>query len=234
MKGLIYKEIILYGKQALLFLGAVILLSSIMFAEPPADSIAVVNVMICVIYMFIFLVVGMFEQGLYEKDENYRWRIFISSTPKLMKTQILVKYMSTLFISVCTLIWCIVLERMVELRGGIELKTIQVCIIMLGIQMMFRAVEIPVVIRFGSKYASLYRMIVTFMVMSVVLIYLLFGNLEIFCSREQFFRFILKLLEGDKKQMLWRWCTYTVVTSGILYVLSYKISVLLGKEKIYM
>ena len=54
MKGLIYKEIILYGKQALLFLGAVILLSSIMFAEPPADSIAVVNVMICVIYMFIF------------------------------------------------------------------------------------------------------------------------------------------------------------------------------------
>lgn len=230
MKGLIYKDIILYGKQALLFLGAVMLISSIMLVEPPADAAAVITLLICIVYMFIFLIVGMFEQGIYEKDENYKWKFFIASTPKLMKTQILVKYISTLFIASFTLLWCVVLEQIVKVRDSVSIKTIPVCVMMFGIQIIFRAVEIPVVVRFGSRYASMYRMIVSFIVISIVFTYMLFGNLEIFFSKEQFFKFIMKILEGDLKEMFRRWCGYTIAAAGILYFISYRISVRIAEK----
>ena len=97
-------------------------------------------------------------------------------------------------------------------------------------QMIMRAIEIPIIFRFGSKYGSIYRMTVGFFLCFGVMVYLLFGDLSIWGSEEQILDTIVELISGNQYVMLRNFSIRMFVVAGLCYLISYFVSVRLYKK----
>ena len=108
------------------------------------------------------LVVEMFQQGIFEHDERKVWLSFIGSTSHGVQKQVLSKYAFQLILSTAVFAWCSIFflcAKFIENNCNIEwaFKFLQ---ILLWIQIFFRAVENPFLIRFGSKRGNMIRVTV--------------------------------------------------------------------------
>lgn len=235
MFSLLYKDIVLYLKQCGLIFAGILLFSSSLLIVPAeeemTDSKGLIMLLLCVYHVITFFLIGMLEQGIYEKDENQKWQMFLSSTPLLYQGQILSKYIETLILSATAVLWSLFYERLVLLKYDIHFSTIKVCLMLFAIQIIFRAIEMPIIILLGSKYGSKCRALVSGIVLFVVFVYLLFGNIDFFVKEESILKFIVKLLDGDKKTMLTRVSSILFCTGGVAYALSCIVALRLWKKR---
>ena len=151
-----------------------------------------------------------------------KWQNFIVSTPDGVHKQIASKYIFNIGIAGIAVN---ILLIVVYIAGAIANKDIAlyslIVISFFSLQIFVRAFESPFLVRFGSKYGNIFRMVCIALLTFGVTIYLLFGDLSIFGSLDSFLNFMKELAQKDGFIYTLR---LTPVLCLILYYLSYRIS----------
>ncbi|MBR6580867.1 MAG: ABC-2 transporter permease [Ruminococcus sp.] len=182
-------------------------------------------------YVMGFLVADTISSKTLTNDEFKKWAYFISSTPALSKGQVIVKYISSFIISMICMISLFLTDTFMSMavkKYEIEMlfDAKKLFIPLFLVMIVFRAVDIPFVLRFNSKKGSAMKGAVLGVLFVAVLIYLLFGPLPTKGSE-----LLMKIMEISAKFQMGvynkliikiEWISAAVV--AVLYVLSYFIS----------
>lgn len=233
MSGYLLKDWILYRKQIIIFSLATLLLSAPTLIDSGELATAeLIQVILCIMCVLIFLIIGMFEQGICEFDEQEKWKMYVISSPQTKSGIVLEKYIFTFIITSVVFLWCKILNIAVAMKNDIKFNIIWFIVILAAIQLILRAIELPLIIGFGSKCGAHYRMVVTYILMSVIFVYLLFGDLSIFGSEEKIIRLFVNMLSGDLKEKLRHFAEILLGGSVVLYFISFIISCKLYKRNI--
>ncbi len=225
MFGLLYKEMITQRKQLLMFTPFLLLCLTVGIIIPittanMSDAQFGLSTVLCI--TMVMLLSGMLEQGTFANDEMTKWQNFIVSTPDGVHKQIASKYIFNIGIAGIAVN---ILLIVVYIAGAIANKDIAlyslIVISFFSLQIFVRAFESPFLVRFGSKYGNIFRMVCIALLTFGVTIYLLFGDLSIFGSLDSFLNFMKELAQKDGFIYTLR---LTPVLCLILYYLSYRIS----------
>lgn len=226
MAGLLYKELIL-NKKSLLTSFVGILFSSIFIFFPAGElsESPIYSFAMAIICILIFAIAGAAEQSIFTPDERKKWADFISSTPLAAKGQVRSKYYFSLLISLTTFIYCFLAFSINAVVQGKDCGVFLIAYLMLTAQLFIRSVEMPFLVRFGSKYGNNIRLSIGCIFMFFVFAYYLFGDLSIFGSFEDFMEWFSNLVNG--KYFTWIMAVISVtvpIATVAIYFLSYKIS----------
>ncbi len=182
-------------------------------------------------YVMGFLVADTISSKTLSNDELKKWAYFISSTPALPKGQVIVKYISSFIISVICMISLFLTDTFMSMtakKDEIEIlfDAKKLFIPLFLTMILFRAVDIPFVLRFNSKKGSAMKGAVLGVLFVVAVIYLLFGPLPTEGSEllMKIMEIVAKFQMGayDKLIIKIEWISAAFVAA--LYVLSYFIS----------
>ena len=185
MFGLVYKELVTRKKQLIILL-PIIALFTIMVIADAATNDEYVGVMLMLAAVCIILVSGMFEQGSFENDETKKWLSFIGSAEDGVRKQIGSKYLFNLILMISVFTYLELIFELAVAMTGINADIFFMALqLMMFFQMVYRAVESPFMVAFGSKYGNTIRMIVMLILVFGFIVYALFGDLSIFGSTEE-------------------------------------------------
>lgn len=213
MVGLIYKEFAIQ-RRSLTILGVscglfILALFFPLFGDyvttlssnMGADRSVLLMIWEFVIYVLLFLIVGMYQPTIFEADESKKWAGFVSSTPLTGKGQIAAKYYFVLLLSVMihALCWCF--NYIYAAVYQLDFSLVDILVILFYIQLLLRAFELPFVVRFGSKNGDTYKGFLFLILVMVVVIYLLFGDLSAFGSINTLIDELFKALTMDTTSM---------------------------------
>ena len=220
MFGLIYKELVTRKKQLLIMIPIAVLFTIMVIADA-ATKDENVGVMMMLAAVCIILISGMFEQGSFENDETKKWLSFIGSAEDGIRKQIGSKYMFNMFLMMSVFTYLELLFELATAITGINADMFFMALqLMIFIQIIYRAIESPFMVAFGSMYGNTIRMIVMLILVFGFIVYALFGDLSIFGSTEE----ILKRMEEFLSDSGSYFILLMPICSLTLYYISYRIS----------
>ncbi len=228
MLGLLYKEFRLNLFQMMVSIGAITFLSLAMLIGVSGDSsdrelYAILYGFICVA---VYIVAGIFEDGIFAGDERRKWAYYIASTPLEIKGQVGIKYLFTLIFAMFTEAFIITVNSIVLdfNSNGVDISL--VAITFFYIQLFMHAIEFPLIIRFGGKTGGMFKVGVILLIVVAAFAYFLFGDLS---ALKGIAHFINKLINSEVNPMLVNkiilWSSAGMLAVLPLYYLSYRISV---------
>ncbi len=224
MYGLLYKELLLNKKNLLGTVAAILVFSATLLT--PTDSFSSEIFVMVLIFMTIigFLIMGMFQQGLFEADESRIWQYYITSTPDGLRNQIRVKYVFSGLLTVLTTFYYLIIYTLSS--AILDINVPCPCVFIALTQILFRSIEFPFLVYFGSKYGNTFRSVLIALIMFAGLVYALFGDLTIFGSYERFTNFLMNhvLSENGFSQGFSDLIHLVPILIYSLYYLSYRIS----------
>lgn len=229
MSGLIYKEIIT-NKKTLVPASVITLLLPILMSltalsdnADEGSSGMIMSLMSVMVYIIIFLVVGTMQAQMFENDESKRWADYIVSTPKLARGQVESKYIFTLTVTIGAMILAMIGSDIANVISGSSDMSIMLYILVI-VQIFLRAVEIPFIIRWGSKVGTVLKSIMFLVLLLAGIGYLLFGDLSFWNDMDKVYEKMLGFLSGDFSEGFFVFLGIAPYAVGILYYLSYRIS----------
>lgn len=246
MKGLLYKELyqnklyfildFLYAPIIFAFMFIVNGISAVYGGDTFSDGIRIFyedaeNMLNVAIYLMTVLVVDMLIMKSLDCDEMKKWAYFISSTPKLVKSQIYTKYLSVFMhisiMSVSIYVVDLLLCAICNVVLGMVIPSFAVfSVIALYYELFVKAVEIPFIVRFGSKRGNAVKVAMIGGFFVLLMLYFLFGPLpaDEDAIMEALYQTYEKLINGELNEWVY-------LVQGILplaavgsYILSYFIS----------
>ncbi len=243
MFGLIYKEFVSNKK---IIKGVAVCLCFILFMftcvaagygadrsisgsnEIDISEILVTILMPCI---FIYCLIGIVQQQVIKTDEKRLWAYYITSTPDGVKQQIGSKYLFVLLTAYIAFELCNLYDLVVSLINDVPAQMyMSLYMIAMQIMIFINAVEIPFVIRFGSKAGNNYRVILFVIVLFAILVYGLFGDITSFIESDMnILEIIADLLTGNTENQSSMMKLSLVISlfpyiTGVLFFLSYKLS----------
>lgn len=220
MYGLLYKELITSKNQLVILLSSVLLFTVVIIFNAVQKE-AYLGIVLILAMICISLVLGIVEQSIFETDETSVWQAFIVSTEDGIKNQIGSKYIFNLLLSIFVSFY---LTMLFDFAGGIAEKNMNIystaLFLWILLQLIYRAVESPFIVAFGSQYGNVIRMIVTAMISFAAIVYGLFGDLSILGSLADFLLWAEKFLTEKGSYFI----LLLPAFAFLLYYLSYKIS----------
>ena len=220
MFGLVYKELVTRKKQLLILLPIAALFTIIVIADA-ATKDEYIGVMLMLAAVCIILVSGTFEQGSFENDETKKWLSFISSAEDGVRKQIGSKYLFNLILMISVFTYLELIFELAAAMTGINADIFFMALqLMMFFQMVYRAVESPFMVAFGSKYGNTIRMIVMLILVFGFIVYALFGDLSIFGSTEELLLRAEEFLSDSGSYFI----LLTPAFAFLLYYLSFEIS----------
>ena len=227
MRGLLFKEFYENRKWLILMslfllVNIVMFLSRILFSYDMDERLSVLSS--AGMQLVIMLFIGCFQTMIFKYDERRLWSSFVSSTPTAAKGQVRSKYLFSLFLSVVGISVCYIVD-MLNCAINAAQSVFQIVVLVFWIQLIFVALELPFVIRFGNKKGNNIRAFIFIGILVFAIIYGLFGDISVFVSEESFYDFAFSLLKGEigANEMLWTNALIPYVAIA-LYILSYKLS----------
>lgn len=231
MTGYLYKEFKLNIRLVLLFLLTYIFFSVVpIFAITESkgdDTIGYTMTMILGVFcIFTFITAGCIQSGVFNGDDRKKWAYFVTSTPSGIKGYIGAKYLFTmLFAMFVVTLETLKLALAEEILGRSSGLSVLIAA-MFYVQLLMRAVEYPLIVRFGVKMGSMVKITAVCVAILGFIVYILFGDTSAFASMDTFWERMFAFV-GDpdklKKLLLWTGiCTLAVLP---LYYISYRISV---------
>ncbi len=223
MYGLLYKDVIIHKKLLLATLGVIVFFSAIMVVAPLTDELKdfQMGLVLTLASIAIMLVVGMFEQGLYEQDERKKWQSLIASTSEGVRHQIASKYIFSAALSITVTTWCLLIYSIAGAISDTDITIYTVLLLQfLWIQLTIRAIETPFLVRFGSKQGNMFRMVLFGVIALVIITYGLFGDMSVFGSMENFLLWLKDALSDNSSIFL----RLTPALSMCFFYLSYRLS----------
>ena len=220
MFGLVYKELVTRKKQLLILLPIAALFTIIVIADA-ATKDEYIGVMLMLAAVCIILISGTFEQGSFENDETKKWLSFISSAEDGVRKQIGSKYLFNLILMISVFTYLELIFELAAAMTGINADIFFMALqLMMFFQMVYRAVESPFMVAFGSKYGNTIRMIVMLILVFGFIVYALFGDLSIFGSTEELLLRAEEFLSDSGSYFI----LLTPAFAFLLYYLSFEIS----------
>ncbi len=227
MAGLLYHNLLLNKTNLLLSWLGILFMSMFLLFPMPSELLygGIYTLMMAMICCLIFVLTGVEQQSIFAADERKKWADYISTTPVSVKGQVLSKYYFSLLISIATLIYCNLAFRINAVIQGQDCGAMTIVISLFVFQLCLRSVEFPFLIRFGSKFGNNLRMVGGLALLFLVFVYLLFGDLSIFGTFDDFLAWFTKLMSGEvfsnTVQIL---VALAPAFAAVLYYLSYQLS----------
>ena len=234
MTGFLYKEIKLNWKRLLIFFPVMmaypVMIAVLFFTnteELVQDFKYHLDYMLLGMGAFMaFIVGGVFEDSLFKDGENKKWAYFVTSTPSGIKGHIGAKYLLTLVFSMLTVTMLVLCNGLAR-EGEAEVRDASVVYIALFyVQLLMRAIEFPLIARFGGKTGKNLKIALLGVAIFIIFVYALFGDTSAFSDMPSFWDTMFKMLadqEKMKKIMMW----FSIATAAIipLYYGSYRLAV---------
>ena len=234
MTGFLYKEIKLNWKRMLGFFSAMMIYPVVIavlcitnsedIMQEPKYSL---DYMLFGIGAFMtFIPGGGFENSLFKDGENKKWAYFVTSTPSGIKGHIGAKYLLTLIFSMLT-VTMLVLCNGLAMEGEGKVRDASVIYIALFyVQLLMRAIEFPLMARFGGKTGNNMKGALLVVTAYIVFVYVLFGDTSAFSDMPDFWETIFKTLADQEKMKKIMMC-FSIATVSIipLYYCSYRLAV---------
>lgn len=176
---------------------------------------------------FPFLAILCVSSESLANEERSIWASFAISSPLGARGQVKSKYYMVFILNSIALVWVVVFDYLFaaiydDLMAGISTS---IGMLTMGASLLLSAIELPLLIRFGIKAGSVYKVILFLVIFIIVGIYLLFGDLSIFGTPEEFSMWLKSLFENEE------FIRVLTIFSGIepmltlgIYFLSYKLS----------
>ena len=239
MLGLLYKDFMVMKKD-LLYTMCAILGSSIFLFVPWGNLLDKYNIhtemvneytmtfviMPCVTYFLVFQMIAMAQGNLFAHDERKVWSSYITGSPLGTRGQVLSKYYMVLALSFVGFVWGAFCDTISMLVSGIYGSAAIIYTVIFFGQILFRAIELPFLIRFGQKHGRNYKILVFVIVAFACIVYALFGKIPKGLSLEMIITSIVKL-SGNPTAISTAFlgvialCPYVIFG---MYYISYKIS----------
>lgn len=229
MAGLLYKELILNKKILISMSGTMLFFSIFLFVPIPSDLkgeyYGIYALLLSLLCVMLFMFSGVIQQGIFAYDERKKWADFISSTPLSVNGQVLSKYYFSLLISIATFVYCNLAYGINAVIQGKDSGVMNIAIILFTIQIFLRSIEFPFFVRFSSKYGNNYKSAVFGVIFMIIFVYLLFGDLSMFGTFDEFMEWYMKLYNSNViSDILLLILALAPFAVGFMYFLSYKIS----------
>lgn len=227
MAGLLYHNLLLNKTNIVLSWLGILFVSMFLYFPLPSElqGSGVYILMMAMVCCLIFILTGVEQQSIFAVDERKKWADYIATTPVSVKGQVLSKYYFSLLISIATLIYCSLAFRINAVIQGVDSGALTIVVALFVFQLFLRSLEFPFLIRFGSKFGNNSRMVCGLALMFLVFVYLLFGDLSIFGTFDDFLAWFTKLLSGElfsnTRQIL---VALAPAFAAVLYYLSYRLS----------
>jgi hypothetical protein len=233
MTGYLYKEFKLNIRLVLIFLLTYLFFSACpIFAVSESkddDTIGQALTMILGVFcIFTFISAGCIQSGVFNGDDRKKWVYFVTSTPSGIKGQIGAKYLFTmLFVMFVVTLETLKLALAEEITGQTSGLSVLLAA-MFYVQLFMRAVEYPLIVRFGAKMGSMVKITAVCVIILGVIIYALFGDTSVFASMDTFWERMFAFVGNpDKLKKLLLWTGIGALAVLPLYYISYRISVML-------
>ncbi len=204
MWGLIYKDLVSNKKNLLLCYGCTVFYG-IMFMFFPfivgdeAEGMEQANqVFSAIVIILAYVMTGeAFQGSIFLNDEHKKWAYYISSTPYGAVGQVQAKYWVILVTTFATNLLCIFIDSIfgvVHIGTGSQIFLIYIAT---AILLFLRAIEIPFIIRYGSKQGIWVKSIFFFVLVFGAIVYALFGDLSYFGSTDDFWEWYFSIINGE-------------------------------------
>ena len=245
MRGLIYKDLYLIRHRfitCMIMVALVIVMLIIIAALPgdfPAPVAPVIAIFINVYIVFLFPVVLYSE--IMKKDTKKEWSYYSITIPGAEDEVIAAKYTVVFIVYFLSYALCTVIDIFAGIlfNERVDSSTVVLAVILFNI--LLNAIEMPLCYRFGVDKGSHIRVAITLILALVVVIYLLFGNLEWAMGQDGIFWVIKDAMDKDLNIMnvayyqasksLKKLALYEVIIASLLphvvviiYFISYRIS----------
>ncbi len=183
-------------------------------------------VMMCIFAVGIsFYVGGMLQESLISVDERKKWAYFVVSTEDGIKREVGSKYIMMILYSMMTAFVCVFMNALTsDIVGGDVPPTMGLIMVLFFVQLMLRAISVPFIIAFSSKYGNTVRLSIFIAVMVSAVVYGLFGDLS-WIDLESIWDKAFQLLKNmnDSTGLIWGQIVFFSAVA-VLYYLSYRIS----------
>lgn len=236
MKGLLYKDFVLF-KKSLLTLG--ILMSLFMcfcfFFTFLQTGIGIVDedgglgimAITAMVYFCAFLMITTLSTQLFTPDEKPASVSFLFSTPPAAKGQIQSKYYFLLIVNLAVLLVCFLTDTIVMLMVGEYAASASLaCVIFFCLSLILLAIRIPFSVRYGASVSFEVQMVYIILFSSFFSIYTLFGDISFF-FQENIFKALMEYLRSEKVIFVISFIPYISV---LAYYISYRISLALYRK----
>lgn len=228
MKGLLYKEFLLYRGYALVMLGVYVMISFLCISMPiigfEADALMV---LLTLCYWVIFAFVGFLTSELFRKDERQSWNSFVTSLPGTVKSAVQCKYYTMLMIHLVTLFGLFVLDCIVVgVANDLACSALIAVVMIFCWRMFMNAIELPFILRFGYVSGMWVKGIVLVIMLAGAIVYGLFGDISFFVEGNVLQKIKEFFMNGNA---IWILALFPYITVGAYY-LSYRISLKLYQK----
>lgn len=234
MTGLLYKEF-LQNKQQLFWLGLTAALMACMpimmvFSPESKDSFgsALSGLSTIGYFCIVFYIANAFQINYISSDESKRWSSFVISSPKLGTGLVYTKYVFIFLMTMLVLIWCFFFQQIIATITGTATSVYLVIYLLFFGNLLLSAIELPFIFRFGSALGEKIKAGIFIGVIFLVIVYLLFGDLSIFGSADEFyakcFQFIEQIRNGELPDGIYLFLGLFPIVSFGAYIGSYFLS----------
>lgn len=205
MWGLIKKNLIVNKKNLLISLMFYIIFG-VLFVIPfnkmiekkyPDDYDILVLVMEIILFLamlIVFIRESEIVGYLIKSDENVGWNYFVASTPLLERGEIMVKYIINFAFMLFTVGFFYIMLKIANAVNGYGENMIKLMIMLAVFFLIQASLEIPLSIRFGSKYGRYIKMLLLYIILIAFVMYGLYGKLPDSFNVEGLIKFSDKIL----------------------------------------
>lgn len=236
MLRLIYKDLylsrktiiamVLYPMTVPLMMTAIMIFeTSVPTAVDEAAMARMVTLMHLMLGILVYCSVDMVMDTVMKSDENRGWMSFAISSPVTAEGQVREKYLIYV-LTVAVMMFCSYACHLFLMASvGNDTTLFGATYMMLLINCMTKAAELPLMFRFGARRGANIRMGAIGLPIFFGMLYGLFGDLSIFGDKEELVNRIFKFLENgtESKPMIALAVLFPYIAGAALYI-SYRIS----------
>ncbi len=228
MKGLLYKEFLLYRGYALVMLWVYAMISVLCIGMPvigfKGDELIT---LLTLCYWVIFAVVGFLTSELFRKDERQSWTSFVTSLPGAVKSAVQCKYYTMLLIHLVALFGLFILDCIVVgVANDLACSALIAVVMIFCWRMFMNAIELPFILRFGYVSGMWVKGIVLVIMLAGAIVYGLFGDISFFVEGNVLQKIKEFFINGNA---IWILALFPYIAVGAYY-LSYRISLKLYQK----
>ncbi len=238
MKGLLYKDYVLFKKALWTLLGVsafILIVFCFGIAEmnislgihSPEDALGTTaaNAMG---YFCLFILLTPLSASLFTPDEKPTTVGFLFSTPQAAKGQIQSKYYFLLVLNLGILFLCFITDTIIMGRmGEYAASASSVCLIFFCLNLILLSIRVPIHVRFGSAMSFPVQIAGIMLITCGILLYALFGDISFFMEDHNLLTVIMEYLSSEKVIFAFSLVPYIAVS---MYYLSYRISLALYRK----
>ena len=199
MRGLIYKDLyliktkLIFSAISIIVLGGCLMVFSLIVKAP-----AVFKAMAGITDFSIVLYLAVINYGnLMKTDSGKAWGFYGISLPEGSRGIVAAKYMTVFLLYFTAYALSVVNDLVYSLVTGtaIDMSILTLAIILFNLFM--NLFEMPLAFRFGTDKAGTIRILITTGLTVIVLIYLLFGNIEWLMAEDGVIKTVIRVFSRD-------------------------------------